>query len=167
MSCEVVQERMEELALARTLDGEAADAAAAREHARDCEACGAQLRFLRALGASLERERGAALPVPDELLARTRARAVRALRARETPRGVGRELVAALALAVLALPLVVGHAYLVIEGAAWLFAQWVPAPLLTWLAGVYVASLALGVGALYGLIPLAVAWRRRSTTEAA
>jgi hypothetical protein len=158
---------MGEFALARALDGDAEEAVSAREHAKVCEACGAELRFLRALGVALERERSVAPAVPAELLQRTRARAVRALRAQETPRGVGRELAAALALALLALPLVVGHAYLVIEGGAWLLAQWVPAPVLTWLAGVYVASLALGVGALYGLIPLAVAWRRRSTTEAA
>jgi len=167
VSCDAVQRQLEEFALARTLDGAAVDALAARAHAQGCEACGAQLRFLRALEASLEQERGAVPSVPVALLARTRTRAVRALRAQETPRGVGREMAAALALALLALPLVVGHAYLVIEGAAWLLAQWVPAPVLTWLAGVYMASLALGVGALYGLIPLAVARRRRSTTEAA
>lgn len=155
------------LALARALHTDAPEAARAREHAHGCEACGAELRFLRALGASLEQGRAESPPVPALLLERTRSRAVRALRAQETPRGVGRELVAALALALLALPLVVAHAVLVIEGADWLLAQWVPAPVLTWLAGMYVASLALGVGALYGLIPLAVAWRRRSTMEAA
>lgn len=162
-----MQEQMETLALARALEAEVPEAVAARGHARECEACGAQLRFLRALCASLEHERQDVAPVPAALLVRTRARAVRALRAQETPRGVARELASALALALLALPLVVGHAVLVIEGGAWLLAQWVPAPVLTWLAGVYVASLALGVGALYGLIPLAVAWRRRSTMEAA
>lgn len=167
MSCESIQQRMEELALDRALGGEAAEAIAAREHARECAACGPHLRFLNAMGASLERERTATPLVATALLAQTRARALRALRAQETPRGVGGELAAALALAVLALPLVVGHAVLVIEGAAWLLAQWVPTPLLTWLGGLYVASLALGVGALYGLIPLAVAWRRRSITETA
>lgn len=165
MNCELVAQQLEELALDRALDGDAAEAIAAREHARNCEACGSQLRFLRSMSASLERERKAPPRISTELLARTRVRALRALRAQETPRGVGGELAAALALAVLALPLVVGHAYLVMEGAAWLLAQWVPAPLLTWLEGIYLASLALGVGALYGLIPLAVAWRRRSTTE--
>ena len=65
----------------------------------------------------------------------------------------------------LALPLVVAHAVLVVEGAAWLLAAWVPEPVLAWLGAVYLASLALGVGALYGIIPLAVAWRRRSTVE--
>lgn len=167
MSCEDVQQRMEALAFEHRLDGQSAEAAAAREHAHDCAACGSQLRFLRALGASVEHERTAPAPVAPELLARTRARAVRALRAQETPAGVGSEVAAALGLAVLALPLVVAHAYLVVEGAAWLLAQWVPAPLLTWIGGLYVASLALGVGALYGLIPLAVAWRRRSITEMA
>lgn len=166
MSCEVVQQQMETLVFEGALGGHTAEAIEARSHAEACAACAAHLHFLRALGISLAHERAQPVPVSAALLERTRQRAIRTLRAREMPRGVGRELVVSIALAVLALPLVVAHAVLVVEGAAWLLAQWVPAPILTWLAGVYVVSLALGVGALYGMIPLAVAWRRRSTTEA-
>jgi hypothetical protein len=60
---------------------------------------------------------------------------------------------------------VVGHAYVILEGGAWLLASWVPAPLLSWLGVAYLASVALAVGALYGMIPIAVAIRRRSAGE--
>jgi hypothetical protein len=123
--------------------------------------------LLHALGDTL----GEPEPVHPTVLALARDRAARALRAREAPAhvaaGMGWELVAALAAAVLALPLVVAHAYLVLEGGAWLLASWLPAPVLAWLGLVYLGSLALGVGALYGLIPLAIAWRRREAAEPA
>jgi hypothetical protein len=160
VSCDAFQERLDASALARTaLD---ADLAA---HVRDCTACGAHERFLFALVVALD---ATAPPqaVDAAVVALAQRRSARVLRAQSTPVGVGRELVAALAIALLALPLVVAHAYLVLEGAAWLLASWVPAPVLTWLGGVYLGSLALGVGALYGLIPLAVAWRRRGVAEA-
>jgi hypothetical protein len=163
MSCEGVQERLDDLALARALDG--GDAAELRDHAAQCTACGAHLRFLHELGAALEEP--AVLPVSAGVLAAAQRRAARVLRAREAPRGLGRELAAALAVALLALPLVVAHAVLVVEGASWLLSAWVPEPVLAWLGAVYLASLALGVGALYGIIPLAVAWRRRSRVESA
>jgi hypothetical protein len=38
-------------------------------------------------------------------------------------------------------------------------------PILVWLGFGYLASFALGVGALYGSIPLVVAWRRRALSE--
>lgn len=161
MNCDAIQERLDDLALAHALTSpEAAELAV---HARECAACGAHRRFLVALDASLAANDPA--PVSESVVASARARAARVLRSRETPRGVGRELVAALAVALLALPLVVAHAYLVIEGGAWLLAAWLPAPILTWLGGVYLISLALGVGALYGLIPLAVAFRQRALGE--
>jgi hypothetical protein len=160
VSCEAFQQRLDLQALARASDGDAA----LREHVENCDACRAHERFLLELVAALEAPPAPAL-VDAAVVEASRRRAVRVLRARETPRGVGRELAVALAVALLALPLVVAHAYLVLEGAAWLLASWVPAPVLTWLGGVYLASLALGVGALYGLIPLAVAWRRRGVAE--
>lgn len=164
MSCDAVQERLDELALARVLDGspEHADLVA---HARGCADCDAHLRFLHGLAAAFAAP--ALEPVSESVVASARERAVRVLRARETPSGVGRELVAAMAAALLALPLVVGHAYLMLEGGAWLLASWLPAPLLTWLGFAYLASLAIGVGALYGMIPVAVALRRRAVQESA
>jgi hypothetical protein len=41
----------------------------------------------------------------------------------------------------------------------------VPEPILIGLGVSYLGSFALGVGALYGSIPLVVAWRRRALTE--
>lgn len=163
MSCDDVQERLDLRALAHALDDGSPEALELATHARDCDACGAHRRFLVALGAEL------ALPDPEpvapSVVELAQRRAVRVLRSRERPEPIGRELVAALAVALLALPLVVAHAYLVIEGGAWLLSAWLPAPLLTWLGAIYLLSLALGVGALYGLIPLAVALRRRATAE--
>jgi hypothetical protein len=163
VSCDAIQERLDERALARTLDDGSPEAAELCAHARSCAACGAHRRFLVALEAALDVPEPE--PVAAAVVAAARTRAVRVLRSRETPPAVGRELVAALGVALLALPLVVAHAYLVIEGGAWLLAAWLPAPVLTWLGAVYLLSLALGVGALYGLIPLAVAFRRRASWE--
>jgi divalent metal cation (Fe/Co/Zn/Cd) transporter len=103
--------------------------------------------------------------VRASVLAATKQRAARALRAREEPHPFGRELIAALAVAVLALPLVVAQAFFVVESGAWLLASWVPEPILIGLGVSYLGSFALGVGALYGSIPLVVAWRRRALTE--
>ena len=157
MSCEAIEQRLDELAFAHALDGPEPEVAA---HLRDCAACRAHRGFLVALTTSLANATPA--PVAAPVVAVATERALRVLRARPTQDRVGREIVAAIAVALLALPLVVAHAYLVVEAGAWLLARWVPAPLLVWLGGVYLLSLALGVGALYGLIPLAVAWRRRA-----
>jgi len=159
VTCDAIQERLDELAFARALDAATPEARALAAHAADCPACGAHRRFLVALADAL------AVPVPaaaEAAVAAARARAARVLRARATPPRVGRDVAVALAVAVLALPLVVGHAYVVIEGGAWLLARWLPAPVLDWLGAAYLVSLALGVGALYGLIPLAVAFRQRA-----
>lgn len=158
MNCDAVQQQLDELALAH-------DAASAElvAHADACAVCGAHRAFLHALDAEF-----AALPlapVRASVVASAQERAARALRAREHAHGFGRELVAALAIAVLALPLVVAQAFVVVEGAAWLLASWVPQPILFGLGVAYLGSFALGVGALYGSIPLVVAWRRRALAE--
>ncbi len=163
MSCEAVQERLSELALARALDDEARWEARDRAHVADCAECTAHARFLRRLAAELD---ALPAPAPDAaLLARVRARSERALRARSRPpalgAGFGLELAGALALALLALPFVAGHAWLVVQAAgAWL-APWLPGPVLTWLGVVYFGSLALVLGAGYGSIPAAVHYARR------
>ena len=163
MNCDAVQERLDERALARALAPGDAAAAELIAHADSCEACGAHLAFLRALDAEF-----AALPlapVRASVVATAQRRAARALRAREPAHGFGRELVAALAVAVLALPFVVAQAFVVVESGAWLLASWVPHPILLGLGATYLGSFALGVGALYGSIPLVVAWRRRALAE--
>ena len=168
MNCHEFQQRLDETALEHRLaaDPRGSEPGAAHEalsHAGSCELCGAHLAFLRALDAEL-----AALPlapVRASIIASAEQRAARALRARERPHGFGRELAAALAVAVLALPLVVAQAFVVVESGAWLLASWVPEPILMGLGVGYLASFALGVGALYGSIPLVVAWRRQARLE--
>jgi hypothetical protein len=165
VSCDTVQEQLDELALAGALDA-AGEAAEARAHARGCPACGAHLGFLRALAGELADPAAAPVPVRPAVVAAAQERARRALRAGEVRSpALGRELAVALALAVLALPLVVGQAYVVVEGGAWLLASWLPEPLLVWLGVAYLGSLGLAVGALYASIPLVVAWRRRAVME--
>ncbi len=163
MNCDAVQERLDEHAFARALAPSDPATAELLAHADACDACGAHLGFLRALDAEF-----AALPlapVRASVVAMTQQRAARALRAREEPHGFGRELVAALAVAVLALPIVVAQAFVVVESGAWLLASWVPHTILVGLGFAYLGSFALGVGALYGSIPLVVAWRRRALAE--
>ena len=163
MSCDAFQQRLDACALARSLAPDDGAAGEPFAHAASCEACGAHLAFLRALDAEL-----AALPlaaVGASIVATAQQRATRALRAREQPHGFARELAVALAGAMLALPLVVAQAFVVVESGAWLLAAWVPEPILVWLGFGYLASFALGVGALYGSIPLVVAWRRRALLE--
>ncbi len=163
MNCDAFQQELDERALAHALavsDGATLEAFA---HAESCESCGTHLAFLRVLDAEF-----AALPlapVRASIVVFAQQRATRALRARERPQGFGREVVAALAVAILALPLVVAQAFVVVESGAWLLASWVPEPILLGLGFGYLASFALGVGALYGSIPLVVAWRRRALLE--
>jgi len=138
---------------------------ALRAHVAGCAACSAHLRFLRALSASLATE----LPTTPspELLARTRARAVRALRAQAPPRELARPFLGALAVSLLALPVAAGHAWLVIEAGRRLLASWLPEPLLAWLGLVYFGSIALALGALYALVPLGVALARHAARDGA
>ena len=163
MNCDEFQQQLDERALGRALAPGDGAVPEPFEHAASCEDCGAHLAVLRAL----ETEFAALLlpPVRASVVARAQQRATRALRARERPNGFGRELVVALAVAMLALPIVVAQAYVVVESGAWLLASWVPEPILMGLGFGYLASFALAVGALYGSIPLVVAWRRRALLE--
>ncbi|HSJ95671.1 MAG TPA: hypothetical protein VLC53_01280 [Myxococcota bacterium] len=161
MSCAAVQEALEAQALA-----DIAPEPSVRAHLAACADCAAHERFLRALGAAL-----AAQPAPApsfELLARTRERATRALRAHAPApaRGLLRELAAALAVLTLALPPALAHAWLVAEGATALLGGILPPLLLEGLGVAYFGSLALAVGALYAVVPLWVASLRRARTEA-
>lgn len=157
MSCESVQE---------ALAGAAGDPAV-RAHLAGCAACAAHERFLRALAAAFDAEAAPALA--PELLARTQTRAARALRAHAPApaRSLLREVVAALAVMALALPLVLAHAWLVAEGALALLGGILPPLLLEGLGVVYFGSLALAVGTLYALLPIWVATVRRARTERA
>jgi hypothetical protein len=137
-----------------------------RAHLGGCAACAGHARFLRTLEAALAAEAPPALA--PELLARTRARAVRTLRAHAPAptRGLLGELAGALAVLALALPFVLAHAWLVAEGASALLGGILPPLVLEGLGVVYFGSLALAVGALYALLPIWIALVRRARTEA-
>jgi anti-sigma factor RsiW len=159
VSCDAVQERLSELALGRALEAPERWDAELREHALGCGACAAHVRFLHALVDSLEAS--PAVPLHGAVVAGARARAGRALRAQAPAPRFARELVVALAVGVLALPLLLGDAWLVGREASALLSPWLPRALLTWLGVVYFGSLALTTGALYAAIPLAIGLTRR------
>jgi len=160
--CDAIEERLSDLALAGEI--ELVDAEL-RAHLVGCSACSAHARFLRAVVAALD-ELDAVPAVRPGALAAAQRRAVRALRAQAPPPSFGRELASALGLGVLALPVVIGHAWLVARGAEALLAPWLPRAVIAWLGFEYFGSLALAVGALYAAIPLALAAARRIPEEA-
>ena len=159
--CDAIEERLSELALAGEIEPMDAEL---RDHVAGCAGCSAHARFLRGLVAALD-ELDAVPPVRPGALASTQRRAVRALRAQAPPPSFARELAGALGLGVLALPVVIGHAWLVARGAEALLAPWLPRAVLAWLGFEYFGSLALAVGALYAAIPLALASARRIPAE--
>jgi len=163
MSCEAIQDAWTELALARDLER---PDAGLREHAATCAGCSAHVGFLRALVSALE-ALDAVPAVRPSALASAQKRALRALRAQAPPPHLARQLAGALGLALLALPVVLGHAWLVARGAEAVLAPWLPSALLTWLGFVYFGSLALAVGTLYAAIPLALAATHRRPAEVA
>lgn len=160
MSCETVQ---------AALDEGAVEAPDMRAHLIACAACAAHARFLHALAAATAGPAPPPSPGP-ELLARTRVRAVRALRAHAPAPGGGafrRELAGALAVLSVGLPLVLAHAWLVAEGALALLGGILPPLLLDGLGVAYFGSLALAVGTLYALVPLWLATIRSARTPGA
>jgi hypothetical protein len=154
VSCEQTRERLSEAAFGKR-SADASD----RVHAEQCRECGAHARFLENLVADLDRS--APSPLHPALLATCREGAVRALRARRLPASFAREVICGLGVGLLALPLILAEAVLVGRSAASLLAPILPEPLFSWLAVLYLGSLALGLGLAYGSIPLAVALTRR------
>lgn len=158
VSCEAMQSALE--------SGELAAAPQLREHVATCADCAAHERLLAVLaGGAAEPSAPPALA----LVAHTRMRASRVLRAHAAAptRGLLAEGALALAVLTLALPLALAHAWLVAEGAVALLGGWLPPLVLEGLGVVYFGSLALAVGALYALLPLWVATLRRARMEAA
>lgn len=160
MSCEEHQERATERRMRST---PAAASAEEQEHVASCAACAEHLRFLELLAATLTDEPAPALH-PAVVHNATR-RAQRVIRAQQPTGELGRPMWGALALSLLALPVVAVHAYLVTQGAHAFLEPWLPGPLLAWIGTAYFGSLAVALGALYGSIPLAVALGRRPSAE--
>lgn len=164
MSCEEVQARLEEAFLSR-----APAAPADADHARDCAACGSEARELRVLAVHLDSVQVPAVrPAAHAAFEERAIRALRAQRAARSPvplRGLGADFAKAALLGLLALPVAVGHAWVVAWAGRTLLAPWLPSAVLGWLGVLYFAPVALAVGALYGVIPLAVVAGRRASLE--
>jgi len=164
MSCEEVQERLTEALLAH-----AAPAPEDGTHAQGCGSCGAHARTLREVAEYLAGVHVPALRAPALEACETRAlRVLRAQRAARAPaplRGLGPDFLRAALLALLALPVAVGHAWLVAWAGSALLGSWLPGPVLGWLAVLYFAPVALALGVLYGAIPLAVVAGKRRPLE--
>lgn len=164
MSCEEIQER-----LTAAFFDHAAVASGDATHAESCAACGALQRELQVVaehlaGVQVPRLRPAARAACEAEALRV-LRAQRAARAPAPLRGMGRDFVRAAVLGLLALPLAVGHAWLVAWAGAALLGPWIPGPVLGWLGVFYFAPVALGLGVLYGVIPLAVVVGHRRLLE--
>lgn len=164
MSCDEVQERLVEALLSR-----AAPPLADAAHAGECADCGRLARELRSVAEHLAfvqvRALRPAAQTACEASALRALRAQRAARATAPLRGSGRDLLRAGVLAALVLPIALGHAWLVAwAGRAWL-GPLLPGPLLGWLGVFYFAPVALGLGVMYGVIPLAVVVGRRRFLE--
>ncbi len=164
MSCEQVQERLEEALLSRV-----PPAPADAEHAGACAACGSVARDLRLLADHLASVQvPAARPAAQAACVEGAVRALRAQRVARAPaplKGLGADFARAALLGLLALPVAVGHAWVVAWAGRTLLAPWLPGPVLGWLGVLYFAPVALALGALYGVIPLAVVAGRRMPLE--
>ncbi|MCL4683892.1 hypothetical protein KJ059_03965 [Myxococcota bacterium] len=163
MSCEAVQEELTERLLTPGAPGPEHWDPALRTHVQACTACAGHVQFLRALTTSLA-SAGAAALAPAHI-AQSRARAVRALRAHRPSRAFGRELVGAVVVLALGLPLAVAQAWLIAQGAAALLEPLLPEAVLIALGVFYAGTFLLMVGTLYAFVPLWVAAVRRARME--
>jgi hypothetical protein len=161
--CADVQEEITERLLARQAPALERWDPALREHMQACAACTGHRQFLRTLTTSLAGE-GVPAPAPA-VIARSRTRAARALRAHRPSRGFGREWVAAVVVLALGLPIAVAQAWLVAQGAAALLEPLVPEVVLVGLGVFYAGTFLLLVGTLYAFVPLWVATVRRARLE--
>ncbi len=167
-ACRTARTALEEAFLGRRASGPEI-----RAHLDSCVDCREVERELRKLDAALG---GLADPAPPErLVARTllRGRAELASRSlaqpgegsfgQALPQGFAGELLRLLGVATAALPLVLAWNALVIHVGGRLLAGFVPEPILSILAGAYLASVAGWLAFVYGSIPF-VAHRRVQRT---
>ena len=151
--CDSVREALVEALLARRGTEEVAPG-----HLAACPACREEARALAALGAGLDAE--AAPPLSPALLARVRARASRELRERRAARRFAGEAVRAAAAAlVVAVPVSVLHAELVLAGLHRLLDGRLPAAVVRLVEALYLGSSVLAVGLLLASVPLLLAFR--------
>jgi hypothetical protein len=144
-----------------------------RAHLDSCVACREVEAVLRTLGETLGHVPAGA--PPEDLIARTRlrgraeltsqslARASPGALGRALPRGFAGELLRLLGVATAALPLVLAWNALVFRLGGRLLAGFVPEPILSVLAGAYLASVAGWLAFVYGSIPFVAHRRVRRT----
>jgi hypothetical protein len=163
LSCEATQEELSERMLTHRAEGPESWHPVLRAHVRACASCAEHVRFLEALTASLA---GEVVPAPDPaLILRSQTRAARALRAHRPSRGFGRELVGAVVVLALGLPIAVAQAWLVAQAVATVLEPIVPQVVLFGLGVFYFGTFLLMVGTLYAFVPLWVATVRRARME--
>jgi hypothetical protein len=170
-ACRLARASLEDAFLARRIPG-----AEIRAHLDSCVACREVEAALRRLGESLDSLAAGEPPEALILATQLRGRAdlvsqnlvrggARAL-GQVLPRGFAGELLRLVGFATAALPLVLAWNALVIRLGGRLLAGFVPEPVLSVLAGAYLASVAGWLAFVYGSIPF-VAHRRvqRSISE--
>ena len=156
MNCRALQKRLQ--VDAENLSSEA------REHLAECPECTAHRGLARDLETLLAG--GETVPLADALRLRVEAQARVALEAAQLPRLFRRDVMLALALAALALPLALVQGWFWLQTLFLTLEAWLPLPLLAGISVVYVASVGLSLGFLYASLPFAVAYSRRIQAEA-
>lgn len=161
MSCEATQRLLEQLVDQSELQTLGEDE---RQHLASCAECAAHHALLLALAA--ESTPTEAPSLSPQLLATVERRAIHALCVTRRRRALRWDIAAPLAVALLALPVAVGQGWLWLQGLALLLEAWLPASILTGLAVVHFASVALTLGALYAAIPLVIAYANHTRVSA-
>ncbi len=160
MNCEAKQEQLEQTTFEGGIEALAADQ---REHLETCEDCSSHFALVQQLIGDARDAHPEALS--PQLRASVHERATRALRATHSNPIFRWEIVAPLAVALLALPIAIGQGWLWTHGLSYLLEPWLPTSVLTGLTIFYAASAALTLGGLYGLLPFAVAYANRNRLE--
>ena len=161
MNCEARQEQLERIAFEGGLEALVDEE---REHLGACAPCRSHFALLRQLIGEARDAQPA--PLSPQLRASVHERATRALRATHQNLVLRWELVAPLAVALLALPIAIGQGWLWTHGLSALLEPWLPTSVLTGLTIFYAASAALTLGGLYGSLPFAIVYANRNRLEA-
>lgn len=135
-----------------------------RAHLAQCPECTAHRGLARDLQSLLAP--GESAPLADALRLRVEAQARVALETAQLPGIFRRDVVLALGLAALALPLALAQGWFWLQTLFLTLEAWLPLPLLAGISVVYVASVGLSLGILYASLPFAVAYSRRIQAEA-
>jgi hypothetical protein len=161
VNCEARQEQLERVAFESGLEALVDEE---REHLASCADCSSHFALLQQLIG--EARDAQPTPISPELRASVHERATRTLRASHSNLIFRWEIVAPLAVALLALPIAIGQGWLWTHGLSVLLEPWLPASVLTGLTIFYAASAALTLGGLYGSLPFAIVYANRNRLEA-